>query len=175
MTKKTKGAKVVKVEDVVVEPTNAELNEVATAEEAATAAEILEEAGLADDEETGEELSDEEEEKVSARTRKVFVADDGTVDVEVPEGFDFAIHKPLKQKAFTHDKFYFGHRAEGFRLKMEAMIEKRDFAAKFGSKKEQVAVKKMQKLNDKINELKETLEKAGVDPAMIAQLMGASN
>jgi len=103
------------------------------------------------------------EETTNKRMLKTWKCADKSVDCEMPEGFTFEEYKPLVRRAFTHDKFYWGHRVQLLQGKLDHAIEQRDYAAKFGSKDEQKKAAKRIKMQAKMQELQKTLEASGID------------
>lgn len=95
-------------------------------------------------------------------------------DVVVPEGFTFADHKPLKKKNFASEELYFLHRAAELEFKAGLWRKKAEDAKAAGTPKERAAKRRLEKMQSKIDELKDELTKQGVDVAKLMQVITAS-
>lgn len=103
--------------------------------------------------------------KDDAKVKKnqTFSVKDAPFETAMPDGFSFDTHKPIKRTHFAHDKYYFEHRALCFDHKAAMNRALAEEAAQFGSRKERMAAKKLQRMNSKIAELTAELKAAGVD------------
>lgn len=91
--------------------------------------------------------------------------------VAMPDGFSFKTHKPLKKANFTEEFIYFGHRAEYAKYQVGVWEAKAEESKKLGSTKSRRQKKAVVRLQDKMTELREQLEKQGID---VTALLAAS-
>jgi len=81
----------------------------------------------------------------------------------VPEGFSFKVNKPLKKRDFSADHLFFSYRAEEMDIKAAAFRAQAEEAKKIGSSADRNRVKRVLKLQEKMDELKAQLTAQGID------------
>lgn len=103
---------------------------------------------------------------------KTYVAgnDEAKYEVALPEGFDFNEHKLLRRKNFTRDDLYFEHRALHLDHKAGKFRGMAAEAKALGSREDRARAKKLQRMNDQMAELREQLEKSGVDVGALLKI-----
>lgn len=92
-------------------------------------------------------------------------------DIRMPDGFNFKTHKPLKKANFVEEFVYFGHRAEYAKYQVSVWETKAKESKLLGSTKSRRQKKAVVRLQDKMTELKKTLEKQGIN---VEALLAAS-
>jgi len=105
--------------------------------------------------------------------------EDGTHDVAVPEGFDFATHKPLGFKTFSSRHLHIAHRAAEHRFRANILTVKADELEakavrieKLGDEKTRKKVKRAERVIKELGGLKDVLAAAGVS---LADLLAEAN
>ena len=81
----------------------------------------------------------------------------------LPGDFDFGKHKALKKKDFIADHQFFSYRADELRHKADEMTAKAEEAKVLGSTKDRAKAKRLRKMQEKMAELRKSLEEDGVD------------
>jgi len=81
----------------------------------------------------------------------------------VPEGFNFKVNKTLKKRDFTADHLFYEHRAAEMNFKATLFTAQAEEAKKIGSSADRNRLKRVIKLQEKMDELKEQLTAQGID------------
>jgi hypothetical protein len=89
--------------------------------------------------------------------------EDGKLKVAVPSGWEWGKFKPLKRSAFEAEYLHLEHKAAELQAKAQTLLEKAEESKKMGAGKERGKAKRLIKLQERMAELRETLEKEGVD------------
>jgi len=83
--------------------------------------------------------------------------------VAMPEGFNFKVNKVLKKRDFTADHLFFEHRVAEMEYKAEIFKVQAEEAKKIGSSADRNRLKRVMKLQEKMDELKAQLTEQGID------------
>ncbi len=81
----------------------------------------------------------------------------------VPKDFDFKVHKPLKKRDFASDHLFYEFRALEMDNKAVTFRKQAEEAKTLGSSQDRGRAKRLVKMTEKMDELKQQLEAQGVD------------
>jgi len=81
----------------------------------------------------------------------------------MPEGFNFKVNRGLRKRDFTADHLFFEYRALEMDAKAIIFRAQAEEAKKIGSSADRNRLKRVIKLQEKMNELKEQLSAQGID------------
>lgn len=82
---------------------------------------------------------------------------------DVPEDFDYKAHRPLKKVDFRADHFFFAYKASEAEYRAADFRDREEEARTLGSSKERGKAKRLIKMQEKMEELRASLESDGVD------------
>lgn len=95
--------------------------------------------------------------------------------VAVPEGYNFDVNKPLKKKNFVTEDLFYMYRAAEMEHKAAQFRAKAEEAKKLGTGTEKNKAKKLIKMQERIEELKQSLAAQGIDVEKLLAELAAKN
>lgn len=98
--------------------------------------------------------------------RPAFKAQDASIKVAMPEGFNFESFKPLKTKAFESKAIAFEHQALFYEWKAKLLHAKATEERTYGDKTTRATAKRLDKGLEKMRELIDTLKSKNHDTSV---------